>query len=59
MTTAETYDADLAAALALAERFIDPEQCDGNGRCWSAINAPKQAGACMGEALAPAAGVRS
>lgn len=34
MTSTDTYDADLQAAQSLIEQFIDPLQCDGNGRNW-------------------------
>jgi len=34
VTTAATYETDLAAARPLIERFIDPDQGAGNGDNW-------------------------
>lgn len=34
LTTVTDYESDLAVAIKLAQRFVDPSTCDGNARNW-------------------------
>lgn len=34
ITTESSYDNDLLTAQTLMDKFVDPDQCAGNGRNW-------------------------